>query len=265
LVSFFRGFMSNSQEKSWRDISYTIGTMLMVSAIEFGCSLSEKLDACAKHDDSLREKYRWRDIITATLAKPARKTQKVRDVLTREFGAQLSIAGMFGGIATGFYMGSGVGGLLAGKGIVAAAAALAAGIVTVPLAAAAIGVGVSIVLPMVAATACLWPKMLSDGIREVGLCRQYRKNPPKIKAPQGPKKPPLTDDLPSHLRIISAHDSKEREDFFRSLRKRFPEEFNEAATLDASAPVLRGPVTVKSPLKFKTTAPAAKSRQEGGA
>jgi RNAse (barnase) inhibitor barstar len=265
LISFFRGFMSYTREKGWRDIGYTIGTMLLVSAIDLGGSLSAKLDACAKHDDSPRDKYRRRDIITAMLAKPARKTEKVRDLLTQECGPMLSIAGLFGGVAAGFYTASGIWSLLAGQGIAAGVAGLAAGIAAAPLAATAIGVGVSIVLPMLAATACFWPAMLSSGFREARLCRQYRKNPPKVKAPQAPKKPPLTDGLDSDLRIIGLQNPHAREDFFRSLRKRFPVEFNEAANLDANAPVLRGPVTVKCPLKFKTPAPASNNQQGGGA
>lgn len=247
------------REKGWRDIGYTIGTMMITSALDFGGRLSDKLDACAKHDDSLRGQYRRRDIITAILAKPAQKTKAVRDMLTGEFGPLLSIVGLFGGIGAGFFVASGTWSLLAGKGIVAGVAGLAAGIATAPLAAAAIGVGVSIVLPMLAATACFWPAMLSKGFREAGLCRQYRKNPPKIKAPQGPKNPPITDRLESDLRIIGLEKSPDREDFFRNLRKRFPEEFNDAANLDASDPVLRGPVMVKGPLKFKIP-----SKQKGG-
>ncbi|MEZ0260191.1 MAG: hypothetical protein ACAH80_04235 [Alphaproteobacteria bacterium] len=251
------------REKGWSDLGNAYFTMLMMSALDIGGWLSKKLDACAQHDDSPRDTYGWRDVVAATLAMPARKTGAVREAMTTSYSPVLMLGGLAAGVTSGFYAATGTAALLGGQGILAAAAALAAGVVTAPLVATAIGVGCSILLPMAAAATICWPTMLAKGFREAELCRQYRMNPPKVTVPEPPKHPPLTDSLDNHLSLIGLQNGRAREAFFRTLRKRFPAEFNEAAHLDAHAPVLRAPVTVKGPLKLRAPAPTPDTGQGG--
>lgn len=251
------------KEKGWRDIRRAYVAAVALSALDVGGWLSDKLDACAAQDDTPQSKYGRKDAIRAALARPARETQRWRSLMTEEFGVALSITGALAGIGTGLLATGAAWALAVGKGVVAAGAiGMATGLVTAPLVACAIGVGISIGLPMLAASALYWPSMLSDGLRIAGLRRRNAGNPSKKKAAPAAKHPPLTGQLESHLRIIGSEDSAARVDFFRSLRKRFPEEFNEAATLDVHDPVLRGPVAVKRPLKFRP--PAKTAGTEGG-
>lgn len=242
------------RERGWGDIGNFICQLMLVSAIDYGGALSKKLDACVRQGEEPRNTYGWRDVVSAMLSKPAEKTSAIREKMTHKYGPLLSVLGLFGGVGGGYLAGTGVFGLIGINSGTAALASLAAGVVAAPLIAATIGVGCSIVLPMLGAAALYWPTMLSSGFREAGICRQYRENPPKVLAAQVAKNPPITGALEAHLRLIGLQEAHARESFFRSLRKRFPAEFNEAANLDAHAPVLRAPVAVKGPLKFRKPA-----------
>lgn len=245
------------KEKGWRDLGSLYATMLMLGACTVGGWLSGKLDACARQGDAPRDSYRKRDVVKAMLGVPARKTEAIRTMLTDDLdlGPALSTVAMLAGIGLGIFA------FNATSASLGMAAALAAGIVAAPLAATVIGAGISVVLPMALMTACFWPQMLAKGWREAQLCSRHKNNPqPRKAAAPLPKHPPLTRSLEGHLRTIGMSKGYERENFFRTLRKRFPEEFNEAANLKDHDPVLRAPVSVRSPLKLR-----AAPKDQGGA